>query len=543
MTRLRTPALLLGATALTLPLAFTPVAAQQQQEVGAEGACEQLYQLVQQSEAAGEELLEEFQQAPQVAEANEAEACVLMIETVDTTGGISAQAQERRQGAQVITGQETQQETGVKTESETFTATDTVRQTVEIEQQAIVEGQVLVRQPIPEVNIEQPGPQVDVAPGAVNVAIDQQPAEIMINQPAATVRVQIPQPTITIDQPAPEIVITMPPPGVSLDQQQPQVSVNMPEPTVTVSQADPEVTADVQARFVGAEEAAQLQQQGTGPLVTTQTARLDPAGNEVDASQQAEVVVRRGEPQVMVQAATQQGEVRFQPADPQVTYQPAEPQVEVTFAEDAQIQVQQVGQPTVRIVREGEQQGAVQGQQQTEQQAAAQPQQPAVDQQPVAEAQQQPVVEGQAQAPATDATVVAVQEQEPQVERTARLTPEDTNRFLGVEQDLGVPGELMMVTAADLDGRDVLTLRGEDVGEVEGVFRSGGQLFAVIEHGGFLGIGDTEVAIPLERIGMRGDDVVLLGLTEEQLEQLPEYDFDRDEQVLGTDPVEIGRYE
>ncbi len=89
----------------------------------------------------------------------------------------------------------------------------------------------------------------------------------------------------------------------------------------------------------------------------------------------------------------------------------------------------------------------------------------------------------------------------------------------------------------------MVTLRGEDVGEIEGMFRNGGQTYAVLSHGGFLGIGENEIAIPAERIAVRGDEVVLLGLTEEQLEQMPDYDFDTDQAVAGGETVQIGRYQ
>lgn len=527
MIRLKSSALLLGATALTVPLAFSPAFAQQQQESGLEGACEQLYQLVQQSEQAGEQLLSEFEQAPQVAEGNEAEACVLMIEQVETTGGITAQAQERGQGSDVVT------------DTESFTARDRISQTVEIEQEAVVEGQVMVRQPIPEIGIEQGGPQIEVSQEPVGIDIQEQAAEVMIRQQPANVRVEIPQIRIMIDQPAPEVVITMPPPGVTLDRQQPKVSVNIPDPTVTVTQAEPEVTADVQARFVSGDELAQLDQEGRQPQIATQTERLDASGNTVDSSKQADVTVNKGEAEVAIQPPRDQGQVRVQAADPRVTFEQSEPNVEVSFAENPDVQVQQVGEPTVRIEREGTDQAAAQGQQQAatqqqpqqgEQQAAAQPQ---------GQGEQQP----QDQAGFT-ADVQAVEGEETEAE-VARMTPEDTSRLLGVEEgsETAMSAEPMQVTAADLEGRDVHTLRGEDVGEIAGFASAGGQLYAIVSHGGFLGIGEDQIAVPADRIGMRGDEVILLGLTEDQLEQMPEYDFATDQEMVGTDVVEIGRYE
>lgn len=514
MTRTNTVAMLLGATALTL--AFNPASAQQQQESGRAGACEQLFQLVRQSEQAGQDLLQEFQQAPQVAEQNEAEACVLMIEKVESAGGITSAAQDPGQSD------------GTSTDTETFRATDTVRQTVEIEQEAVVEGQVTVRQAIPEIGIEQGTPEIEVSEAPVDVNIQEEPAEIMIRQAPANVRVQIPQPTITIEQPAPEIVVTMPPPGVSLQRQQPKVAVNIPDPTVTVSQADPEVSADVQARFVSGDEAEQLRQQGQQPQITTQTERLNTAGEPADPAKKAEVTYRKSDARVAVQPASDQSKVRVQAADPRVVFEPAEPNVEVTFAENADVQVKQIGEPTVRIERQGEQQASAQ-EEQGQQKAAMQQQeqQPQPEQQ--AAAQQHQAAEGDK--PAAD-------------REAARTTPGNAAQLLGMQDGTELAqGDLIQVTAADLEGRNVVTLRGEDVGEIEGIFQNDGRRYAILSHGGFLGIGDDEIAIPIERIAIQGDDVVLLGLTEEQLEQMPEYDFETDQEVAGTEAVEIGRNE
>jgi hypothetical protein len=125
-----------------------------------------------------------------------------------------------------------------------------------------------------------------------------------------------------------------------------------------------------------------------------------------------------------------------------------------------------------------------------------------------------------------------------------RLSAEETNRLLGMgEREMGEAAETLTLTPLDLEDRDVVTMDGEEVGEVAEVVSSGGTFYAVIEHGGFLGIGEDRVAIPLERIGMRGEEVILLGLTPEQLEAMPEYDFEADEDVANEQSIEIGRYE
>jgi PRC-barrel domain len=88
-----------------------------------------------------------------------------------------------------------------------------------------------------------------------------------------------------------------------------------------------------------------------------------------------------------------------------------------------------------------------------------------------------------------------------------------------------------------------VTMDGEEVGSIGDIVSSGGGLYAIVEHGGFFGIGGNRVAIPLERIGMRGEDVVLLGLTEKQLEAMPDFDYESDQAVTDQQAIQIGRYE
>ena len=136
---------------------------------------------------------------------------------------------------------------------------------------------------------------------------------------------------------------------------------------------------------------------------------------------------------------------------------------------------------------------------------------------------------------------VAVVEAEREV---PRLSPEETHRLLGIgDRQIGQAAELVTVSVADLEDRKVVSYEGERIGEIGNVVNSGGQAVAIIEHGGFLGIGENKVAVPLDRLGMRGDDLVLLGLTEEQMKALPDFDFNAGEEMRSEDAIEIGRYE
>jgi sporulation protein YlmC with PRC-barrel domain len=66
------------------------------------------------------------------------------------------------------------------------------------------------------------------------------------------------------------------------------------------------------------------------------------------------------------------------------------------------------------------------------------------------------------------------------------------------------------------------------VGEIEGVVESTAdkKQHLVISRGGFLGLFETEVLVPLDNVAAQGDRIVLRNLTEEQVKALPRYTKD-----------------
>lgn len=87
------------------------------------------------------------------------------------------------------------------------------------------------------------------------------------------------------------------------------------------------------------------------------------------------------------------------------------------------------------------------------------------------------------------------------------------------------------LTADTFDDMTVYGLNNESVGEIdELVLNADGKTIqmAVIEVGGFLGIGEREVAVPFERLNILrnadGDMRVYIDSTEERLEALPEFE-------------------
>jgi putative membrane protein len=82
------------------------------------------------------------------------------------------------------------------------------------------------------------------------------------------------------------------------------------------------------------------------------------------------------------------------------------------------------------------------------------------------------------------------------------------------------------VSIEEVLGSSVVNANGEEVAEIEDLVVDQNQIhYAILSVGGFLGIGDKKVAIPLDQLQLGEDETYLMsGETEEQLEQMPEYE-------------------
>lgn len=83
------------------------------------------------------------------------------------------------------------------------------------------------------------------------------------------------------------------------------------------------------------------------------------------------------------------------------------------------------------------------------------------------------------------------------------------------------------MTVAGILGMNVVGANGNDVGEIDYIIQTGGVYEAVIGIGGFLGLGEYTVALPLSAFSIAADNeamLVLDGYTEEELEAMPEID-------------------
>lgn len=87
------------------------------------------------------------------------------------------------------------------------------------------------------------------------------------------------------------------------------------------------------------------------------------------------------------------------------------------------------------------------------------------------------------------------------------------------------PNPLYAMRAEELVGRTVYGAQGEEIGEVDRVVvgRQGAPA-VIVGVGGFLGIGEHEVAIPLDRLAPGQGDRLTTGLTKEQIGSAEAYD-------------------
>ena len=119
----------------------------------------------------------------------------------------------------------------------------------------------------------------------------------------------------------------------------------------------------------------------------------------------------------------------------------------------------------------------------------------------------------------------------PKADDSTTMDESTTMMAPGIERDGYQPVMTKDLTAEDLTGARVYGLNDEDVGEIsELVLTDAGMVEkAVIDVGGFLGIGEKPVAVAMDELTIirnaEGDDLrVYIDSTEDALEARPEYE-------------------
>lgn len=99
-------------------------------------------------------------------------------------------------------------------------------------------------------------------------------------------------------------------------------------------------------------------------------------------------------------------------------------------------------------------------------------------------------------------------------------------------------GSLENMTADEIVGKAVVSRDGEEIGDVDDIVTdpTSGQAFAVVDVGGFLGVGQKSIVIGLDELEMStGDDRIQSELTREELQTKTEYAPGDYESMTGTE--------
>ena len=82
------------------------------------------------------------------------------------------------------------------------------------------------------------------------------------------------------------------------------------------------------------------------------------------------------------------------------------------------------------------------------------------------------------------------------------------------------------VQADQIIGKSVVNAHGNNIGDIEDlVVDANDNIYAIVSVGGFLGIGDKQVAIPVDRLQVSEENVVLMSqASEEELKRMPAYE-------------------
>lgn len=123
---------------------------------------------------------------------------------------------------------------------------------------------------------------------------------------------------------------------------------------------------------------------------------------------------------------------------------------------------------------------------------------------------------------------------EDEAESSSVETPEDDS--IDISQLRPLEGDYEGVTLAngmnaeDVAGAAIVNQDGDEVARVEDLLANeAGEVVAVLaESGGILGIGAKQIAIPLSELSAGEDDDVVSSLTEEDIEDMPEYEAPED---------------
>lgn len=134
---------------------------------------------------------------------------------------------------------------------------------------------------------------------------------------------------------------------------------------------------------------------------------------------------------------------------------------------------------------------------------------------------------------ATDAPTLAAESVPPTADQAL-------NSNVTVTQDARAGTHTNATTVGTLIGQDVFSATGDAIGEIDDVVMISGENMAIVGVGGFLGIGERDVAVPLTELTLRNDAVTAMGYNRAQLDALSEFNEDAATPLEDDQTVKLG---
>lgn len=296
------------------------------------------------------------------------------------------------------------------------------------------------------------------------VTVTQSAPEVTVEQLPARVQVDPGAPTVTVNQAEPVVRVELAPPTITIDMPKPQILIEMPDPEVAVTTPQPRVRVTQPQPEVAVEQGEVQIRVGEQPVVAEQP-------------ESAEVAIEQDEATVAFEDAER---ARLQVAEvrPNVLYNAAEPRIEVERVGEPMIQFNQPGEAEVQI--------------------------------------------RQLTAEETDAMAE---------EAAAAVAPADGEPAIGDEVSVAPStaddADAELLDTASLSVNEILEMRvigadGESIGDVEDIVVREDATYIILGHGGFLGLGEKQVALPVEDMRFQNDQLVMRAITADEVERMEE---------------------
>lgn len=442
---------------------------------------------------------------------------------------------------------------------------------------------IVVRQPAPVVTVDPADPRVTVTQAKPQVTVRQPQPEILVRQPAPTVTVDIPQPEVTVRMPQPDVNVAVAQPDVQVTQAKPQVQVlPAPQPQVQVQQVQPQVMVQ---RQTNAESNVQVQRAEGQPTIRYERAEPRVIVNQAPGQPNVRIEGAQGEPRRAV--ADQAPALVFVDFDRdrnrQLTNEEFRPLAGRVYATWDGNQNRRLERNEfyggVYNVWDMDRDGRVNEDEYNRAWGTWGRGLDRIDFARFDRNRDRFIDREEFGAGWGDGGLYErwdadrggwLAENEFGTglfgiwdgDRGGSLAENEFNTWggynwgvnrvalapsLGAEpaETASLPRQTRALRIADLEDKEIYNLRGEKLGEVKRVVYSladKNKRFIILEHGGFLGLGEKEVPLPAGRVFVRGDRLVVQGMSEAEVNAMPDWDMNNREHrdLAKADTVELG---